>query len=154
MKYFKFTFRNGALVASALFMGFLYSCGSSNDQGNTAINQDASENEVPTEGEPVLSLAEYFEESIAGEKLTMVDFYAEWCGPCKRMAPFVNEIKRENSDIVNVIQIDAEKYVDIAQRYNLEGYPTLIFFKNGKIVEKMLGGLDKQQILELVNRLK
>ena len=83
----------------------------------------------------------------------LVDFWATWCGPCKRMDPFVKEVKAENADI-NVLQVDAEAYMDISQRYNLEGYPTLIFFKGGQVVDRALGYMDKEGIMQFVNRLK
>jgi len=70
------------------------------------------------------------------------------------MAPFVQQIKVENADIVNVIQVDAEAQLDIASRYNIQGYPTLIFFKGGQIVFEALGGRGKSDLLDLVNKYK
>lgn len=95
-----------------------------------------------------------FDKMIKGDKLTMVDFYTTWCGPCKRMAPSVRKIQSENADIVNVLQIDAEAQMDIAARYRLEGYPTVIFFKKGQIVANLLGLHSYEQLMEQVNKLK
>lgn len=111
------------------------------------------ENVSNTEEHKKLSLDE-FNKEIASSKLTMVDFYTTWCGPCKQMAPFVAEIKTEHSDIVNVIKVDAEAQLDIASKYNLEGYPTVIFFKKGEVIFKQLGALDKEGLMELVNKFK
>jgi thioredoxin 1 len=97
---------------------------------------------------------EEFNKEISSEKLSMVDFYTTWCGPCKQMAPFVAEIKAEKSDIVNVIKVDAEAQLDISSKYNLEGYPTIIFFKKGEVIFKQLGALDKEGLLQLVNKYK
>ncbi len=97
---------------------------------------------------------EEFNKEISSEKLSMVDFYTTWCGPCKQMAPFVAEIKSEKSDIVNVIKVDAEAQLDISSKYNLEGYPTIIFFKKGEVIFKQLGALDKEGLLQLVNKYK
>jgi len=97
---------------------------------------------------------EEFNKEISSEKLSMVDFYTTWCGPCKQMAPFVAEIKAEKSDIVNVIKVDAEAQLDISSKYNLEGYPTIIFFKKGEVIFKQLGALDKDGLLQLVNKYK
>lgn len=97
---------------------------------------------------------ESFMNTIAEEKLSMVDFYTTWCGPCKMMDPFVKEIKAENSDIVNVMQVDAEAQFDIASLYNIEGYPTVIFFKNGQIVHRAVGAMPKEELLRLVNQFK
>lgn len=97
---------------------------------------------------------EEFNKEISSEKLSMVDFYTTWCGPCKQMAPFVAEIKAEKSEIVNVIKVDAEAQLDISSKYNLEGYPTIIFFKKGEVIFKQLGALDKEGLLQLVNKYK
>ena len=97
---------------------------------------------------------EEFNKEISSEKLSMVDFYTTWCGPCKQMAPFVAEIKVEKSDVVNVIKVDAEAQLDISSKYNLEGYPTIIFFKKGEVIYKQLGELDKEGLLQLVNKYK
>jgi thioredoxin 1 len=97
---------------------------------------------------------ESFMNIIAEEKLTMVDFYTTWCGPCKMMDPFVKEIKAENSDIVNVLQVDAEAQFDIASQYDIQGYPTVIFFKNGQLVHRAMGAMPKEELLNLVNKFK
>jgi|1048.fasta_scaffold00677_7 thioredoxin 1 len=97
---------------------------------------------------------ESFMNTISEEKLTMVDFYTTWCGPCKMMDPFVKEIKAENSDIVNVLQVDAEAQFDIASQYDIQGYPTVIFFKNGQLVHRAMGAMPKEELLNLVNKFK
>lgn len=119
----------------------------------TAITETANTEAMSSETEPAQSKAQFFDAKIAENKLTVVDFYTTWCGPCKRMEPFIKEVKAENSDI-NVLQVDAEAYMEISQRYNLEGYPTLIFFKGGQVVDRALGYMDKEGIMQFVNRLK
>ncbi|MBM3400015.1 MAG: thioredoxin [Bacteroidetes bacterium] len=130
----------------------LYAC-----QGNTSDTHEdgveiLEEKEEPAsvEGIPIKD----FEKLIAGNKLVMVDFYAVWCGPCKRMAPFVEQVKEEKKDVVTVLSIDAEAQPEISSRYNLEGYPTLIFFKKGQVVANAIGYHDKTQILNLINKFK
>lgn len=157
MKHIVFTsIKSAALMIAASALLFS-SCGNngSEEVSTTAtdVSTETSEGMV-SETTPVKSMEAYFDETIAGNKLTMVDFYAEWCGPCKRMAPFVVEVKEEKKDVVNVMQVDAEAYSEISQRYNLEGYPTIIFFKNGQIVDRALGYMEKDQILQYVDRLK
>lgn len=119
----------------------------------TAITETANTEAMSSETEPAQSKAQFFDAKIAENKLTVVDFYTTWCGPCKRMEPFIKQVKAENSDI-NVLQVDAEAYMEISQRYNLEGYPTLIFFKGGQVVDRALGYMDKEGIMQFVNRLK
>jgi thioredoxin 1 len=118
-----------------------------------AITETANTEAMSSETEPAQSPAQFFDAKIAENKLTVVDFYTTWCGPCKRMEPFIKQVKAENSDI-NVLQVDAEAYMEISQRYNLEGYPTLIFFKGGQVVDRALGYMDKEGIMQFVNRLK
>lgn len=95
-----------------------------------------------------------FDDMIAGDKLTMVDFYTTWCGPCKVMAPYVVKLKETNSDMVNVLQIDAEAQMEISGRYNIQGYPTVMFFKKGQVVNSMLGVRTYDQLLAEVKRLQ
>ncbi len=95
-----------------------------------------------------------FEESIGDNKLTMVDFYATWCGPCMRMDPFVKEIKEEKKDIVNVIQVDTDKFTEIAEKYQIDALPTLIFFKNGKVVHRDVGGRSKEDLIKLIEQFR
>ncbi|MFN5251484.1 MAG: thioredoxin [Bacteroidia bacterium] len=103
-------------------------------------------------GDPITT--EKFDETIKGKKLTMVDFYTTWCGPCKMMAPHVKKLAAENADMVNVMQIDAEAQVEIAGRYNIRAYPTLLFFKKGQIVHTIEGAQSYEQLLDEVKRLK
>lgn len=98
--------------------------------------------------------AEEFDKTIKGDKLTMVDFYTTWCGPCKRMAPTIQKIKEEYANVIHVLKIDAEAQADIASRYNLEGYPTVIFFKKGQIVHNALGLQTYEQLIAVVNKHK
>ena len=95
-----------------------------------------------------------FDKIIADKKLSMVDFYTTWCGPCKRMAPSVIKIKNEMASTVNVMQIDAEAQADLSARYRIEAYPTLIFFKKGQVVGNVVGLQTYDQIVEVINKLK
>ncbi len=102
--------------------------------------------------EPITT--EEFDKIISGEKLVMVDFYTTWCGPCKKMAPFIERIRNEQSKTVIVLKIDAEAQMDIADRYRLEGYPTVIFFKKGQVIGRSLGYTDYDGLMTLVNKMK
>ena len=95
-----------------------------------------------------------FDAAIAGDKLVMVDFYTTWCGPCKKMAPFVQQVRENRSKDVLVLQVDAEAQAGIADRYRLEGYPTVIFFKRGQVVGRVLGYQTYENLSGLVDRFK
>ena len=156
-------------IFTSIFLGLsVFLLASCQSKSNEPMNQDSTvtsaitpetiaatpvENVASTDDHKKLTLEE-FNKEIATEKLSMVDFYTTWCGPCKQMAPFVAEIKAEKSDIVNIIKVDAEEQLDISSKYNLEGYPTIIFFKKGEVIYKQLGALDKEGLLQLVNKYK
>lgn len=79
----------------------------------------------------------------------IVDFYAEWCGPCKMLAPIIDEIDQEASGF-HIYKLDVEQEGAIAQRYGIMSIPTIISFKNGKEYKKVMGYRGKQDILNLI----
>jgi thioredoxin len=95
-----------------------------------------------------------FDKVISGDKLVMVDFYTTWCGPCKKMAPFVHQLREIRPNDVIVLQVDAEAQASIADRYRLEGYPTVIFFKRGQVVGRVLGYQTYESLSGFVDRFK
>ena len=77
----------------------------------------------------------------------LVDFWAEWCGPCKVIAPVVEDISRELDGKLKVAKVNVDDAQDLAGRYNIMSIPTLILFKNGKPVEHMVGAMSRDQLL-------
>jgi len=88
-----------------------------------------------------------FNNMIKTDKLVLVDFFAEWCKPCKIQAPILTEIAGEMKDKVDVIKVDVDKYPKIVSQYRVQGVPTLVIFKNGKIVWQK-SGLNKKEELK------
>ena len=82
---------------------------------------------------------ESFKELIQGDKPVLVDFYADWCGPCKQQAPILKQLTDRAGDIVRVIKIDVDKAQAAAEQYQIRSIPTMIMFKQGKIVWRQSG---------------
>ena len=93
---------------------------------------------------------ETFGQIINDEKPVLVDFHATWCGPCKTMAPELQKFAQNNKDSVRVIKIDIDKNRQAASHYNIQGVPTLILFKKGKILWRQSGAMSANQIAAAV----
>ena len=94
----------------------------------------------------VINSAKEFDELVKSGKNVLVDFYADWCGPCKMQAPIVDAIAEENSDIV-VAKLNVDDVEDVAERFNIVSIPTLLIFKGGKLVKNFVGVTMKANIL-------
>ena len=93
-----------------------------------------------------------FNQIINNYKPVLVDFYADWCGPCKLQTPVLKEICREIGDKARLIKIDVDKNPAIAQRYQVRSIPTLILFKNGKPIWRQSGVASKHQLIEVISK--
>ena len=89
------------------------------------------------------------EEVIKSEKTILVDFYADWCGPCKMLSPIIDEVAEENDDI-KVVKVNVDDSQDLAMKYQVMSIPTLVVIKNGSEINRSVGLIDKAQILNLI----
>ncbi|MBQ7276034.1 MAG: thioredoxin [Bacilli bacterium] len=87
------------------------------------------------------------------EKLTLVDFFATWCGPCKMIAPLLEELDERNPDL-DVFKVDVDEAEDLAREFNINSIPTLILFKDKKPIEKAVGYMDLDKLQKWVNSKK
>ena len=92
-----------------------------------------------------------FESHIQGDKPVIVDFFAEWCGPCKMMTPILQELKKTVGDTVTVLKIDIDKNQRYAEQYNIRAVPTLLIFKKGNIIWRKSGVTQAHEILQHLN---
>lgn len=93
-----------------------------------------------------------FNEIISENKLVLVDFYAEWCGPCKMLVPIIHEIKEELSDKVYVIKVNVDEEEDLSTKFNIFSIPTLVLIKDGKELDRKIGYNTKQILVDWINR--
>lgn len=89
-------------------------------------------------------------EVMQSDKTVLIDFWAEWCGPCRMMSPIVDEVADTVSD-VKVCKVNVDEAADLASMFGIESIPTLIVIKNGQTVNKSIGLISKDKVLELIN---
>jgi len=94
---------------------------------------------------------ENFNSIINSGKPVLVDFFAEWCGPCKTMAPILKEVKSKLGDKATIIKVDIDKNQSAAIAYHIKSVPTLILFKNGKEIWKQAGVVPAHELIKLLN---
>ena len=95
---------------------------------------------------------EAFDKLITGELPVLVDFWATWCGPCRMIAPIVEEIANEYAGKVVVAKVDVDEMGELAQRYRIMNIPTLMLFKQGQLVDKAIGARPKAALEQMLNK--
>ncbi len=95
-----------------------------------------------------------FGDLIKSKKLVLVDFHAEWCGPCKMLSPIVARVAKQVGDDVRVVKIDVDKNQSIAATLGIRGVPTLVLYKDGKLVWRQSGVIQERDLLMVINQYK
>jgi len=99
-----------------------------------------------------LSESSFESEVLKSPKPVLVDFWAPWCGPCRRIAPLLEQFAQENTEAVKVVKINTDENMNIATGYQIDAIPTLILFKDGQVVERFVG-FDKFRLQEAISQI-
>ena len=97
-----------------------------------------------------ITAANFENEVLRSDKPVLPDFYADWCGPCKMLAPVLHEIAEENADTLRVGKINVDEQMELAMRFQVSSIPMLVVFKDGKAVAKSVGYRPKSEIVAMV----
>lgn len=147
----------GTIVMVVILVGLLLICNNllkdeekttSNEIENT-VNNSIVEEEIMSEKIIKGTSENFYEEVFESEKTVLIDFYADWCAPCKQIAPIVNEIAEERED-VKVVKVNIDDEQDIAIDFRVMSIPTLVVLKEGEVVNRGVGAIEKEQILDML----
>jgi len=133
-----------ATTFAIVALSVIYSCGS----GTKANNSPAKDaNEIK-----MINDMGSFNEMINGSTPVLVDFYADWCAPCRMMTPIMQQVSKEMVGKVKVIKVDVDKNEEVARKYQIRSIPTMILFKNGKSVWQGVGVMQADQIKAMIQK--
>lgn len=94
-----------------------------------------------------------FEDVLKSDKPVVIDFWAEWCGPCRMVGPIVEELAGEYADKVTIGKVDVDNNDDITSKYGIRNIPTILFIKNGEVVDKQVGAAQKAVLVEKIENM-
>ena len=92
-----------------------------------------------------------FSQLLESDKLVVVDFWATWCGPCRMLSPILDEVEEEMAGKIEVVKVNVDDADEVAAQYRIMSIPTLLFFKNGQVVDKTVGAMPKNVLAEKIN---
>ena len=95
---------------------------------------------------------EKFNEMINGEQLTLVDFFATWCGPCKMMHPILEQLKEKMGDDIRILKVDVDKNEALSMQYRIQSVPTLMLFKKGEMLWRQSGAMSLNDLMKKISQ--
>ena len=99
-----------------------------------------------------VNVSNFDAEVVNSGKITVVDFFADWCGPCRKLSPILEEVEAELSDRVKFAKINTDNNIEAAKKYQVSGLPTLLLFKDGEVAERMVGLMPKSSIITNIEK--
>ena len=99
-----------------------------------------------------INIGNFETEVLKADKITVVDFYADWCGPCRKLGPIMEEIEQELGEKVSFTKINTDDNIEAAKKYQVSGLPTLLVFKNGEPIERIVGLMPKSSIITNIEK--
>lgn len=136
----------GLMVILMLVVGNFGCTGSSKEKSVAETNSNTKNSDLITIADNMSS----FNEIINGEKPVLVDFYADWCAPCRMMAPILEQVAVEMKDEVKILKVNVDKNRDAATKYGIRSIPTLMLFKKGEVKWQGVGVIQADQIRQIV----
>ena len=145
--------KNKVLIVIAIILfviGMIILSNYLNDMNKTEINNEQANKQEESKVEIIkVNSANFEEEVLKSEKTVLIDFYADWCGPCKAYAPIVEAFAAENEDI-KVVKVNVDESEDLAIKYKAMSIPTTVIIKDGKEVDRAIGIVNKSILVEMV----
>lgn len=99
-----------------------------------------------------ISDAQFEQEVLKSDTPVLVDFWAPWCGPCKNIAPLIEELAGEYSGKLKVVKVNVDDHKDAARKYNVRGIPNLVLFKNGELADQIVGAVAKSELITAISK--
>lgn len=150
----------GAVLCALIACG-LSSCNSgtrSSSASNASANNEAVEQAQPQEGvvdeQQAQEEAQAVDDNVNHDKIVVIDFFATWCGPCKAMAPAIEQMKKKYGDVIDIKKIDVDEEPQLAQQYNITGVPTMVILSpQGEVIDKIVGAQPVEVLDQLFGQL-
>jgi len=140
-------------VGEAALLHFNIQIGNVLTHTHSGTNQTLCEGGTMSANVSEISDADFETEVLKSSIPVLVDFWAPWCGPCKSIAPVLEEIAKDFAGKLKVAKVNVDENPKTPTNYNVRGIPNLVFFKGGKVVEQIIGAVPKDQLLAAINKL-